>query len=452
MATPKKTIAQVEANLPSGTRAALDQIRAKPGIGGRELLDRLNAREGGSVRISQPTLSRMIAELDRLDLVRKDGVRRGVKYFARTPLDHLATPWEKRPRVGYSLDWLTAFDPGRDRLFTDSELERLTEAGCVPGVSADLFLHRIFERFMIDLCYSSSKMEGNTYSLLDTEKLIKEGLQATGKTLEEATMILNHKQAIGYLIEHIQNLEINEREIKNLHALLSVGLVKEGEPGGIRHKIVWVTNTSYVPLSISSQINEQFRILVDKAASIRNPFEQSLFLLASISYLQPFVDVNKRTGRLAANIPLLKHGMCPLSYREVDAERYLSGLLVFYETQQIDALKDAYLDGYVRSADVLKVYAAEHRHQPDRFDVAYRQGIQAGVQDVVRSANSRSDQSTEGVIAHVVSRLPAEDQGAVASKIQLLVNSVTPDSAVVYGLMPEEVDLFRKKGGKPPTP
>lgn len=412
-------------------------LAAYPRLGGRELLARLPGP------ISQPTLSRRIERLVKAGIVRREGKARSTIYRLADPRAYVSLPMQRRTPAAYDLDWLARIDPASTRFFSTEEESRLIAIGRAPGVTPNLFYERIFERFLIDLSWASSKMEGNTYTLLDTERLVTLGESAEGKELEEATMILNHKRAVMYLVENVAEVAVSARDIKNLHALLSRDLVREGEPGKLRTTIVNITNSQYSPLSVPQQIEEQFAQMVDKASRFSSPLEQSFFLLAAISYLQPFIDVNKRTARLAANIPLFKAGLCPLSYRHMDSQRYLGGLLLFYETLNHGALKDAYIDGYVRSAQALKLHFEEHRRQPARIDIAYRKGIDMVVREIVRNADAGV--SADGIIQRWLSSIPENDRAPVGNGIRIRVEALTPDNAVMYGLFPDEVEAFRAR-------
>lgn len=393
-----------------------------------------------SLDISQPTLSRRIDALEKRGIVRREGAARSTVYSLADPRWYVDLPQASRKPTTYKFEWLEDFQPNKTRFLSDEEEQRLTATGKVPGVSPSLFFQRVFERFLIDLSFASSKMEGNTYSLLDTERLIKEGTQAEGKAAEEAIMILNHKAAILYLVENLEEVTVSAMDIKNIHALLSRDLVLEGEPGTLRTKIVSITNSTYSPLVVPQQLEEQFNLLVEKGRAITSPYEQSLFLLTAISYLQPFIDVNKRTARLVANIPLFKAGVAPLSYRYMDAARYTAGLLLFYETLNIDGIKAAYIDGYEASSTALKQNYEEHRRQPDRVDVAYRRGIDQAVREVVLYAKDST--SASEIIDRSISAVPSADRDAVRAKVTAKLDALSPSSAAVYGLKPDDVEKF----------
>ncbi len=185
---------------------------------------------------------------------------------------------------------------------------------------AGTYARRIAHRLLIDLSWNSSRLEGNTYSLLETERLIQEGEAASGKGALEAQMILNHKDALEFLIDSAGEIDFNRYTLLNLHALLSDNLLADPMAcGRLRSISVGIGRTVFLPLEGPQRIEECFQQILDTAAAIADPFEQAFFAMVHLPYLQPFEDVNKRVSRLAANIPLIKRNLCPLSFVDVPA-------------------------------------------------------------------------------------------------------------------------------------
>lgn len=198
------------------------------------------------------------------------------------------------------------------------------------------------ERFVIELSWKSSKIEGNTYSLLDTERLLREGVPAPGRTQDETTMILNHKKAFAYIWDNqdgFKNLSLHH--IEEVHQLLVDGL---GVDFGLRDEPVGITGTVYVPPASKVEISAYMRDIIDIINATENPLEKALACLMLIPYLQPFADGNKRTSRLVANAVLIAHGYAPMSYRSVDEEEYKGALLLFYEQGAVANFRDLYLE------------------------------------------------------------------------------------------------------------
>ena len=201
------------------------------------------------------------------------------------------------------------------------------------------------ERLAIDLSWKSSQIEGNTYSLLETEKLLKEKKTASGKTKDEATMLLNHKDAIDFIVERPDYMyPLTVTKIENLHSIL----IKElAVSKNIRTKRVGISGTNYLPLDNEWQIKEALQKMCDLVNEKENVFEKTLLVLLLISYIQPFMDGNKRTARIVSNAILLHFEYCPLSFRTVDSIDYKKAMLLFYEVNNITAFKKIFIDQYI---------------------------------------------------------------------------------------------------------
>lgn len=205
------------------------------------------------------------------------------------------------------------------------------------------------ERFIIELSWKSSKIEGNTYTLLDTERLLKEGIEAKGHTKDEANMILNHKKAFQFIVkqENLFKKRIDQTLVEEVHKLLIKNL---GVGAGIRKSPVGITGTVYRPLENKFQIHEALIELYELVNKTKDNYIKALIILLCMSYIQPFEDGNKRTARLIANAILLTHKLSPLSYRSVDEELYREAILVFYETNSIIPMKKIFIEQYIFSS------------------------------------------------------------------------------------------------------
>lgn len=201
-----------------------------------------------------------------------------------------------------------------------------------------------FERLIIELSWKSSQIEGNTYSLLETEALIKGRQEAKGHKKEEAIMILNHKKALDYINKHRSNfLKISVSKIEDVHYLLTDGL---GISRNLRKKAVGIIGTKYRPLDNSYQIKEALEKTCDLVNKEKNPFAKAIILSLLIAYIQPFEDGNKRTSRLTANAILVAHNICPLSYRNVDEVEYKKAVILFYERNNLSYFKDLFIEQF----------------------------------------------------------------------------------------------------------
>ena len=297
---------------------------------------------------------------------------------------HLQQPYNRRRPASYKKGFLDRYIPNKTFYLAEADRQRLRETG-TPTVSplpAGTYARRILERLLVDLSWASSRMEGNTYNLLETERLIRFGQEASGKDRKEAVMILNHKEAIQYVVENLAAITISRQDLFNIHAFLADGLLADpAMTGRLRRMPVGITHSSFRPPGDQFAIEEEFRILIEKAAAINDPFEQSFFLLVHIPYLQAFDDINKRTSRIASNIPLLKADLAPMSYLTMDDSAYIDGLIGIYELNNVSLLREVYIDAYMTSAENYRTLRAEVEI-PEKAALVYR--------DFVREAVRRS--------------------------------------------------------------
>ncbi len=303
---------------------------------------------GGVTRI---TISRDLEKMLALGLIERKGAGRGAYYV-------LSAQYSAVKKVDIEAYYATDIDQRNiiekfnfevfDRMqniFTESEHQRLSRLQEVyrkkiQEIPTDA-LKKEIERLNIDFSWKSSKIEGNTYSLLETEQLIKNKQQAIGHSQEEATMILNHKRALEYIRENKTSfLLVSVRKIENIHSLLMEEL---GVTQGLRKTLVRITGTNYVPLDNEFQIREALEkacVLVNEKKDV---FEKAVMLMLLIAYIQPFVDGNKRTSRLSGNAVLQAFDTCPLSYRSMDEVEYKKATLLFYEQNNVSYFKELFL-------------------------------------------------------------------------------------------------------------
>jgi Fic family protein len=315
-------------------------------------------------KVSLVTIKRNLTELFEDGFVEKIGKGRSVNYklsdkgFVLKPI--VAESYlEKDPDIrkgksGFNFDIFNNLD---FNFFTQEEQEKLNEATELflknsKNISDSLHKKEI-ERFIIELSWKSSKIEGNTYTLLDTELLIREGIKSNKNTESETTMILNHKKALEHIfsMKYIwQNSSVSK--IEQIHEFLTKEL---GITRGLRKTVVGVTGTTYRPLDNEYQIREALNQLVSVVNKKQNIFEKALIMIIGISYIQPFEDGNKRTGRLLGNAVLLAYNLAPLSYRSVDEVRYRAAMLVFYEQNSIEAFKKIFVEQYIFSCHTYNI-------------------------------------------------------------------------------------------------
>ena len=209
---------------------------------------------------------------------------------------------------------------------------------------SDLEYRKEMERLGVDLSWKSSQIEGNTYSLLETERLLKEKQTAQGKTKEEAVMLLNHKDALDFILDNPDYLkELSVRRLEDIHSILTKEL---GVGNGIRKRRVGITGTNYRPLDNEFQIREALEDTCQLINGKKNVFEKALLILVLLSYIQAFTDGNKRTARISSNAVLIAWGYCPISFRTVDSVDYKKAMLMFYEQNNIAAFKKIFIEQY----------------------------------------------------------------------------------------------------------
>ncbi len=309
---------------------------------------------------SEATLRRDLVALTSENLLLQTGVKKASRYeinhkkLGFLPIDRSEyCKVEIDKRSGNSRYNFELFKNFGDSIFNSQELEHLKNKTLhflesSIGLSKTLQKREI-ERFIIELSWKSSKIEGNTYSLLDTERLLKEGIESPDCSKEEALMIVNHKLAFQYILQKVNEYrKINIALISEIHSLL----VKDLEITlGLRKRPVGITGSLYRPLDVPSQIEEALDGLCDIVKKMPDPFSKSLLILAGIAYIQPFEDGNKRTSRLTANAILLANDLAPISYRSVDDIAYREAMLVFYERNSIIALKEIFIEQYSFACD-----------------------------------------------------------------------------------------------------
>jgi Fic family protein len=254
-------------------------------------------------------------------------------------------------------------------------------------------------------------------------------------------MILNHKEAIEFLVESADEIGLNRYTITNLHALLSNNLLPDpGASGRLRTFAVGIARSVYTPLAIPQQIEEFFDLFLQKAGQIEDPFEQALFVMVQLPYLQPFDDVNKRVSRLAANIPLNTRNLAPLSFVDVPQDLYVQGLLGVYEFQRTALLKDVFLRAYERSS----LRYAEIRQslgEPDSFRIRYRDDIRALVGDIITQALSQ--QAAQERIVAYASQVPAGDREKFIEVVETELLSLHDGNFARYRIRPSQFAVWK---------
>ncbi len=395
----------------------------------------------GGYDISQNTVSRRLKDLVSNQRIRVEGSGRSTSYRYDDYHDYFAIPGPQRKAVAYNPGFVGNYIPNQTAWFSAEDVALMREAGGGRQMDASTYSRSIAQKLLVDLAYASSNLEGNTYSYLDTEVLVQYGKVASGKEASETQMILNHKDAINYLIDNISDIDIDVREVKTMHSLLSYGLIDPRQVGSVRQHIVGVGNSAYAPLSIPARLDEELSRIVDKAAQISEPFEQSLFLMTMISYLQYFVDVNKRTGRLTANIPLLKAGMAPLSFLNMDKTEYTRGLLSFYELGRTDVIAAAYKQGYLASASRYDAYLGRDQHLIE-VEARYRPQKAEAVREYVFKSLEEGQKLNRDFFDDWFDEVEEESRAILLDLIWQNIDSLQEGNHVVFGINRKKFDDY----------
>jgi len=427
------------------------------------------------IGLSHRTLQRRLAQLVASGRLTTEGVGRAVRYKiasftaelvaagtkleasieAYVPLsqegaeirNHVRQSRHMRVPVGYNPEFLAAYHPNETYYLSEGLRSQLRKIGTPEELEspAGTFARDILNRLLIDLSWASSQLEGNTYSRLDTERLIEFGQAAEGKDAVETQMILNHKAAIEPLVSEAGQVGFDHTTILNLHALLSDGLMADPRAcGRIRERLVEIGGSVYLPIAMSQRLEELFTVVLDMATEIIDPFEQAFFIMVHLPYLQPFEDVNKRTSRLAANIPLIRHNLCPLSFIDVPARAYIDAMLGVYELQRIELLRDVFVWAYERSC---QQYLAVQRQlvPPDSFRLHYRKELTVAIKSMV---NNRRPVTHEAALAVVPLAVPDTDRDRFVRMVLDELDNLYEGNALRFGLRPLEVGAWREAVGK----
>lgn len=333
------------------SNAILEFIGENPSVSSKDI------HNGIKVEIGYATVKRALAKLTLERLVLAIGKGKGTKYII-APAYKLFYPIDvneyfereiddRKIRDSFDLELMPKILTGVN-IFTDQEIERLnnlqkTYEKNISQLSKGGYSKEL-ERLAIDLSWKSSQIEGNTYSLLETERLLKEKATAGGKSKDEAVMLLNHKDALDFIIgdpTYITPLTVSR--IEDIHSIL----IKElGVERNIRNRRVGISGTNYKPLDNEFQIKEALQDMCNLVNAREDVFEKALLVLVLISYIQAFADGNKRTARILSNAILISSNYCPISFRTIDSVEYKKAMLIFYEQNNITIFKKIFIDQF----------------------------------------------------------------------------------------------------------
>lgn len=440
-------------------QAILDVVAAKPdGMSAPKILDALG--NPMPMRTLQYRLRHLVAN----DKLVREGSARASIYRIPAPFGHLgrtekpadsapvplsdagaairkyvSQPMAMRKPVAYNTDFLDSYRPNETKYLNDNDLTRLYDVRIseFAQLPAGTYAKQIFDRLLIELSWNSSRLEGNTFSILDTQRLIHFRFADNDKDRHEIQMILNHKDAISFLVNAAEYIGFNRYTILNLHSILANNLLDDPKSRGrLRYRVVGIGGSVYYPPENPHLIEEYFNRLIEKAEEINDPFEQSFFAMIHFSYLQAFDDVNKRVSRFAANIPFLKSNLSPLTFAEVPRMLYIEAVLGIYELNQHDLLKDVFLWAYERSAAKSKVIR-QSVSVPDPLRFRYGVELRELVADVLRESMDRK-RAFEFVAGWAKNNISDEDVEDFRAMVETELLSLHEGNFAHYGIRPSE--------------
>ncbi len=297
--------------------------------------------------------------------------------------EHLNLALGQRQPVTYQRQWVDQYQPNLDFLLPTDLAQALYREGRMPGqLPVSTYARKVLEQLLIDLSWTSSRLEGNRYSLLDTRELFSIGL-AENRLDPDAIMLLNHKEAIEFLVETVPTHGLSSMVVRNVHAMLMNNLLPDiAALGAIRHKLVHISESVYLPSQNPHLLQEMLEQIVAKAQAVKNPIEAAFFLWINLAYLQPFEDGNKRTSRVSANIPLLLYNCAPLSFLDIDLHDYAQAMLGVYELHDLSMAQELFAFTYRRSIAKYSVII-ESMGAPDPLRSRYRQQLAEAVRQIV---------------------------------------------------------------------
>ena len=409
------------------------------------------------------TLQRYLSQLVAQGRLEVRGQKRGTRYFLPSPGQEIESsndeltvspiaqglrvamrlPLFRRTPVGYRRGFLEDYLPNKSAYLPPATREKLARLGQTPDAqqAAGTWARQVFGRLLIDLSWNSSRLEGNTYSLLEAERLLELGENLEGHDAAEARMILNHKAAIEMLVEDAGEIGFNRHTLLNLHALLSEDLMADPRMvGTLRARGVGIGGSVFHPLEGPQLIAECFALFLDKASAIENPFEQAFFAMVHLPYLQAFEDGNKRVSRLAANIPFVRFNLCPLSFVGVPRRDYLEAMLAVYERNRVELLREVFEWAYERSCQRYGALRATIG-EPDPFRLRYRPLLRELVGEVVREAwdKTRAAQFLRAESAY----LPLADRARFLEEAETELQSLHEGNFVRYRVRPSQFQAWR---------
>ncbi len=421
-------------------RAVLSYVSNNPGCA-RSQIRREVAPEASASTVWRAL--RRLVDAGKLEVVGEGRATRYRVAGGEAVLAHLRTPVSQRPAVGYDPEFAGRYRPNESRYLTNEDRAEMKKAGTPyldPVFVADgiPYARRVLVELEVDMSWASSRLEGNSYDILETEFLVRAGRTADGKPFDDAVMIRNHRDAIRYVVENLSDIEIGWPDLRNIHALLSRRLIRDRTlVGSLRRMPVTIGRSAYTPPEDRFDVQKELDALLDRAARIGDPFEQSFFLLVHLPYLQPFADVNKRTSRVASLIPLLKADLAPMSFFAIEDEDYIGGLLGVYELNDVSLLREAFVSGYIAAAKRYR-YLRPEAIEIERVSVVYDRFTTRAVRRCILEWRAFDPERARAMMEDA--DIPLADRDEVLDYIERSFRTLTPGNAILYGVKPEALE------------
>lgn len=350
-------------------------------------------------------------------------------------------PVFSRKPVSYNFSWFNSYKPNQTYYLSPGMLSTMQQRG-VRGMSnhpPGSYAQKIYRKLLIDLCFNSSRLEGSAYSKPDAEKLLINGIANKEKSDLDRVIILNHQDAIKYLVENSHKIEINFNQVCTLHYLLADSLLQPKYTGRMRDHAIRASSSAYIALDGVEKLQSQLEQVCLKASKINNPLEQSFFLLVHVAYLQAFCDVNKRTARLSANIALIKNDLVPLVFKLIDPEDYALAMIAIYELNDVQPLAELFYFSYLQTCEDYDVTAEAIGYDEIRvrYRVERRELIRLVVREkVVGALMEEFIEKQSGVL------IPEQDRNAFMKEVNKDLASLSSQIINGLGVTQQEFDAW----------
>jgi len=358
--------------------------------------------------------------------------------------DYFRAHYSLRKPTGYRREFLDAYVPNETAYLPENLRAHLRTRGLPPdmeGMPPGTYARQVMDRLVIDLTWNSSRLEGSTFSLLETDFLLQQGDSEDPVRALEARMILNHKRAIEFLVESQAELGFNRYTFLNLHSVLTEGLLKNSKAeGALRSIAVGIGGSVFHPTNNPALIEECFDLILQKADAIRDPLECCFFLMVQMPYLQPFEDGNKRTSRLAANIPLIRANLCPLSFTGMPVRDYTTGILGVYELNRVELLREVFAHAYEESCGRYGLIR-DDLGEPDPVSFRYRTEIADFTRDVVVRRLSKM-QAADELRRWATRNITTSDRARFIELVEEKLLALTMGSIVRIRVRPSEFEAW----------